>query len=217
VEDTDQYGRTVGRVYAGQVDVNAELVRRSAVWVYRQYNRDQRCRRSRPRRAGPGGASGPCRPASRCRRGKAPQQRQRSGGWGATDTSPESSCHAAADEQLRRSSVLLPPVRAQPPGWRSGRCSLREAVSVGRRAKRGCVVPLPGNALPACRCWSCRHMPQSVTAMSAPDPSTTLVVAGAKSAVEVEADIAPLPIQAATSCSNSVAREQITPGFQSRT
>jgi endonuclease YncB( thermonuclease family) len=40
VEDIDQYGRTVGRIWAGTVDVNAELVRRGAAWVYRQYNRD---------------------------------------------------------------------------------------------------------------------------------------------------------------------------------
>ncbi|RKK03204.1 nuclease [Pseudoroseomonas wenyumeiae] len=40
VEDTDQYGRTVGRVWAGSLDVSAELVRRGAAWVYRQYNRD---------------------------------------------------------------------------------------------------------------------------------------------------------------------------------
>ena len=40
VEDTDHYGRTVGRVWAGALDVNAELVRRGAAWVYRQYNRD---------------------------------------------------------------------------------------------------------------------------------------------------------------------------------
>lgn len=40
VEDTDHYGRTVGRVWAGSLDVNAELVRRGAAWVYRQYNRD---------------------------------------------------------------------------------------------------------------------------------------------------------------------------------
>ena len=40
VEDTDRYGRTVGRVWAGTVDVNAELIRRGAAWVYRQYNRD---------------------------------------------------------------------------------------------------------------------------------------------------------------------------------
>jgi endonuclease YncB( thermonuclease family) len=40
VEDTDRYGRKVGRVWAGTVDVNAELVRRGAAWVYRQYNRD---------------------------------------------------------------------------------------------------------------------------------------------------------------------------------
>jgi hypothetical protein len=40
VEDTDHYGRTVGRVWAGSLDVNAELIRRGAAWVYRQYNRD---------------------------------------------------------------------------------------------------------------------------------------------------------------------------------
>src|SRR5690349_17564434 len=40
VQDTDRYGRTVGRVYAGPVDVNAEMVRQGAAWVYRQYSRD---------------------------------------------------------------------------------------------------------------------------------------------------------------------------------
>ena len=40
VQDTDRYGRTVGRVHAGGLDVNAEMVRRGAAWVYRRYNRD---------------------------------------------------------------------------------------------------------------------------------------------------------------------------------
>ncbi|MFC7738273.1 thermonuclease family protein [Roseomonas sp. GCM10028921] len=40
VQDTDRYGRTVGRVHAGRVDVNAEMVRKGAAWVYRQYSRD---------------------------------------------------------------------------------------------------------------------------------------------------------------------------------
>ncbi|MBL6081928.1 thermonuclease family protein [Belnapia sp. T18] len=40
VQDTDRYGRTVGRVYAGPLDVNAEMVRQGAAWVYRQYSRD---------------------------------------------------------------------------------------------------------------------------------------------------------------------------------
>lgn len=40
VHDTDRYGRTVGRVYAGPLDVNAEMVRQGAAWVYRQYSRD---------------------------------------------------------------------------------------------------------------------------------------------------------------------------------
>ncbi|MDG4562255.1 MAG: thermonuclease family protein [Candidatus Competibacter sp.] len=41
VQDTDRYGRTVGRVYVGNVDVNAELVKQGAAWVYRQYLKDQ--------------------------------------------------------------------------------------------------------------------------------------------------------------------------------
>jgi endonuclease YncB( thermonuclease family) len=40
VQDTDRYGRTVGRIYAGRVDVNAEMVRREAAWVYRRYSHD---------------------------------------------------------------------------------------------------------------------------------------------------------------------------------
>ncbi|MGP3789797.1 thermonuclease family protein [Pseudomonas sp. B392_1p] len=41
VHETDRYGRTVARVHAGQVDVNAEMVRQGASWVYRQYSRDK--------------------------------------------------------------------------------------------------------------------------------------------------------------------------------
>ena len=41
VQDTDQYGRTLGRVYVGSTDVNAELVKQGAAWVYRQYAKDQ--------------------------------------------------------------------------------------------------------------------------------------------------------------------------------
>ena len=41
VQDTDRYGRTVGRVFVGATDVNAEMVRQGAAWVYRQYLKDQ--------------------------------------------------------------------------------------------------------------------------------------------------------------------------------
>ncbi|MBK6616922.1 MAG: thermonuclease family protein [Nitrosomonas sp.] len=41
VRDIDRYGRTVGRVYAGEIDVNAEMVRLGAAWVYRKYAKDQ--------------------------------------------------------------------------------------------------------------------------------------------------------------------------------
>lgn len=40
VEEEDRYGRTVGRVRVGAMDVNAEMVRRGAAWVYRRYSRD---------------------------------------------------------------------------------------------------------------------------------------------------------------------------------
>ena len=41
VQDTDRYGRTVGRVYVGGVDVNAEMVKQGTAWVYRKYAQDQ--------------------------------------------------------------------------------------------------------------------------------------------------------------------------------
>ena len=37
VQDTDRYGRTVGRLYVGDLDVSAEMVRTGAAWVYREY------------------------------------------------------------------------------------------------------------------------------------------------------------------------------------
>ena len=36
----DEYGRVLGRVFVGERDVNAELVRRGAAWVYRHYTKD---------------------------------------------------------------------------------------------------------------------------------------------------------------------------------
>jgi endonuclease YncB( thermonuclease family) len=40
--DVDAYGRIVARVFAGDTDVNAELVREGAAWVYRKYTQDER-------------------------------------------------------------------------------------------------------------------------------------------------------------------------------
>lgn len=39
-DDSDRYGRLIGRVRSGAVDVNAEMVRQGAAWVFRQYSRD---------------------------------------------------------------------------------------------------------------------------------------------------------------------------------
>ena len=36
----DQYGRTLGRVYVGAIDANAEMVRGGNAWAYRQYLTD---------------------------------------------------------------------------------------------------------------------------------------------------------------------------------
>ena len=41
VVDVDRYGRIVGRIFVGNIDVSAELVRRGAAWVYRQYAKDR--------------------------------------------------------------------------------------------------------------------------------------------------------------------------------
>jgi len=37
----DRYGRTIGRVHLGDLDVNAEMVRSGYAWVYRQYAKDK--------------------------------------------------------------------------------------------------------------------------------------------------------------------------------
>ena len=41
VETTDRYGRTVGKVYLGNMYVNAALVRNGHAWVYRRYAKDK--------------------------------------------------------------------------------------------------------------------------------------------------------------------------------
>ena len=41
MQTKDRYGRTVGRPYAGDVDVCEEMIRLGAAWVYRQYVIDE--------------------------------------------------------------------------------------------------------------------------------------------------------------------------------
>jgi len=40
-ETVDRYGRTVGRVYVNDMDVNAEQISKGLAWVYVQYATDQ--------------------------------------------------------------------------------------------------------------------------------------------------------------------------------
>lgn len=39
-EGEDRYGRMLSRIYVGDTDVNAEMVRQGAAWVYTDYNKD---------------------------------------------------------------------------------------------------------------------------------------------------------------------------------
>lgn len=39
-QGNDRYKRTIGRVYQGDVDVNAEQIKRGMAWVYRKYSKD---------------------------------------------------------------------------------------------------------------------------------------------------------------------------------
>jgi len=41
VETTDRYGRTVGRIFQDDIDVNLEQVKRGMAWAYRQYLTDK--------------------------------------------------------------------------------------------------------------------------------------------------------------------------------
>lgn len=41
IQDTDRYGRLVGRVFADNQDVNAQMVERGAAWVYLKYLKDK--------------------------------------------------------------------------------------------------------------------------------------------------------------------------------
>ena len=41
VVDHDRYGRTVARLYTGATDINAEMVRQGAAWVYLKYLHDR--------------------------------------------------------------------------------------------------------------------------------------------------------------------------------
>ncbi len=41
VVDVDKYDREVGRIYVGDTDVSAELIRQGAAWAYRDYLRDE--------------------------------------------------------------------------------------------------------------------------------------------------------------------------------
>ena len=78
VQDTDRYGRTVGRVYVGNLDVNAEMIRQGAAWVYRDYAKDPSLYRLEERaKAPPNAACGRCPKRSGARPGTGGRGRAR--------------------------------------------------------------------------------------------------------------------------------------------
>lgn len=40
VQDQDRYGRTIGRVWAGDLDINQDMIRSGFAWAYRNYLRE---------------------------------------------------------------------------------------------------------------------------------------------------------------------------------
>ncbi|MCX8000342.1 MAG: thermonuclease family protein [Leptospiraceae bacterium] len=42
VKDTDQYGRTVGLVFLGDLEINLEMVKKGFAWVYREFNMEKK-------------------------------------------------------------------------------------------------------------------------------------------------------------------------------
>jgi endonuclease YncB( thermonuclease family) len=41
VDGIDRYGRAIGRITIDKTDINAELVKQGAAWVYRKYSKDK--------------------------------------------------------------------------------------------------------------------------------------------------------------------------------
>ena len=41
VQTIDRYGRTVGKIFLGNLDINKEMVRAGHAWVYRRYTKDE--------------------------------------------------------------------------------------------------------------------------------------------------------------------------------
>ena len=154
VEDIDRYGRTVGRVYAGSVDVNAEMVRQGAAWVYRQYSRDPMLLRHEQEARDARRGSGLCRRLSACRRGNGgprsaldrvvPNPPPLSFRRPAT-LRPASLVGEAVlprDDKLCRGPLLPHPMRCPEPGRRPRWRALRAHVSVKQpQSRRGVHHP----------------------------------------------------------------------------
>ncbi|MCI0755446.1 thermonuclease family protein [Roseomonas vastitatis] len=153
VQNTDRYGRTVGTVWVGRLNANAEMIRQGHAWVYRQDP-------SRSLAAGPGGrgSAGPARavgaagggtgaalglaPAGAHRRAACPLLHATSlSGLRNQWLQLRRQAPVPRDEQLRRSALSPAATWAEPAGWGSGRRALREPRAEMLVLRHQAVVP----------------------------------------------------------------------------
>ena len=140
VQDTDRYGRTVGRVRVDNLDINSELVRRGAAWVYRQYLRDRSLLEieagARARRAGlwalPEAQQTPPWEWRTAKRVGDPANAASGAAIAPTIEAEHvdlrGEAHLRPNGELRGSAILLEPVWCPPARWGWGRGSLRKDV-----------------------------------------------------------------------------------------
>jgi len=137
VQKTDEYGRTVGTVTVGGVNVEAEQVRRGLAWVYRKYSDDaRRLALEAEAKAARRGLWADANPM--------PPWAWRHGGQAATRPEPapvpaefggalRGKTHLRRNDFVRGGAVLSHAMWIEPAGWRQGRHAVRGAVSVRRR------------------------------------------------------------------------------------
>ena len=149
VQDTDRYGRTVGRVYTGPQDVNAEMVRQGAAWVYRQYSHDAGLLRVEAEAKAARRGLWALPEAERTAPWEWRAAARNGGGWhrckSADRTGPLLThgqhrfylrCQAVlpGDGQLRRGALLPPTMWAIAAGWGPGWVALQKPLQVSAAA-----------------------------------------------------------------------------------
>ncbi|WP_238384311.1 thermonuclease family protein [Teichococcus vastitatis] len=149
VQDTDRYGRTVGTVWVGRLNANAEMIRQGHAWVYRQYLRDRSllALEDEVRQASAG--CGRCRRRSGCRPGLTPAAALWTAGAVAQTAGIRSPRHSRLqlrqalllrDEQLLRGTLSPASMQADSAGLGITTVSLREPLLLSEDpVGEGCI------------------------------------------------------------------------------